>query len=153
MIRYTEMPKDESEFIRLTIKALVAQGGPSVIEAGEHEGLCDYRGAEGRACAVGFWLSEEEAQNCQGLDAECVYEDMRGRLPRIFAMFDADDSPLIYAQYLHDDASLTYKSNVRARGMEPRRAWYDALYAATLDHKYTDAITAAIHEYEQENAK
>lgn len=153
MIRYTEMPKDEDEFIRLTVKALVAQGGPSVIEGGEHDGLCDYRGAEGRACAVGFWLSEEEAEACAGLGAECVYKDMAEALPRIFKQFDVDTSPLIGVQYLHDGASRVYKTNVRARGMEPRRAWYDALYAEARDPKYIDAITAAIREYEQESAK
>lgn len=153
MIRYTKMPENEGKFVRLTMKALVAQGGPSVIEGGEHDGLCEYRGAEGRACAVGFWLSEEEAENCQGLSADCVYEDMRGRLPKIFALFDPESSPLIGMQYFHDDASRTYKDNVRLRRMEPRRAWYDALYAATHDELYTDALTAAIREYEQENAK
>lgn len=147
MIRYTEMPKDKDEFIWLTMKALVVQGGPSVIEIGPYAGMCEYRGAEDRACAVGFWLSEEEAADIQGLSAECVYDGKRENLPRIFKRFDEQTTPLVDMQYFHDSASRIYKANV-LRGLEPRQAWYDALYAEVLDPMYVSTLTAAIREYE-----
>lgn len=157
MIRYTEIPADDGEFIRLTIKALVAQGAPSTqpnLGLGYGPGvMCAYRGSEGLACAVGFWLSDDEAALCGERSAECVFDDGDHKRVRVFDRFADNPVVLIGLQEFHDYASNVYERNL-SRGMEPRRAWYDALYTQVgPDMPYEKLLTDAIREYERENAK
>lgn len=160
MIRYTEMPKDRAEFFALTMKALVAQGGPSIVAEGPNRGACEYRSQDGRACAVGFWLSDEEAEACFERSAEAVYEDSEygeyGKLPRIFAVFTADPKALTYIQGVHDQAALN--SGVDFRQPYEPSAWHNALWRGVQEADNGEgyvaeagaALLAALKEWEAE---
>lgn len=156
MIRYTEMPKDRAEFFALTMKALVRQGGPSIITEGPNRGTCEYRSDGGRACAVGFWLSDEEAEACREKSADAIYVDELYNLPRIFAVFGATEPHLLsYMQGVHDSAALSRYDF--SKPYEPR-TWHDALWHGVREaddgEGYTAeaeaALLAALKEWEAE---
>lgn len=96
----------EQEAFDIVVKHLFEQKRPSMSCArGRLEmPICAYRGVEGRKCAIGALISDEEySPELENRDVLALNRD--GALPPSLAGLDIDF--LVELQAIHDDAELT----------------------------------------------
>lgn len=103
------------ELFTESVTKIIAQGGPSTAELDADDVVCAYRGVNGRACAVGVILTDDEYQSgMEGMGARNLVKC--GLLPA--RLLDHTDL-LAALQTAHDNSGFSRANATTASELDP----------------------------------